>query len=145
MCSNVVSVWSDVLPSGLLCQKFIVESVLKEFSKSLNVSQSYREKVDYLKRPERRSAVPLKDENSLEIWSRNCRNSITLRLIPLAILHCLIDKCQPGIVLTTCYSPTDAVSDWTFVSRRFVTTSSFLVDGYAYSRSYSAGISIWSL
>jgi len=37
------------------CDKFTAESVLKEFLKQLNMSQSYGEKVDCLKHPERRA------------------------------------------------------------------------------------------
>jgi len=55
---------------------------------------------------------------SLEIWrmaSRNCCISITLRLIHLNNLDFVIDKYQTGVLSTTCYSLTDADSDWTLI------------------------------
>jgi len=78
--------------------------------------------------------------NSLEIWhmaSRNYCNSIMLRLILLTNLDSVIDKCQTGVMLATCYL-TNAVSDWMLIvctgvlSRHFF----FLVDKCAYSQSF---------
>jgi len=46
----------------VLYYKFTAESVLKEFLKSLNIWQSYGGTVECLKRPVRRGAVLLKDE-----------------------------------------------------------------------------------
>jgi len=58
--------------------------------------------------------------NSLEMEHIVCKNccrpsSITLRLILLANLESVMDKCQTGVMSTTCYSPTDVVSDWTLI------------------------------
>jgi len=46
----------------ILYYKFTTESVLKELLKSLNIWQSYWEKLVCLKRPVRRETVLLKDE-----------------------------------------------------------------------------------
>jgi len=51
-------VWWD----ALLYDKFTAESVLKEFLKSLDIWQSYGEKVSCLKRPMWQGAILLKDE-----------------------------------------------------------------------------------
>jgi len=42
---------------------------------------------------------------------RNCYNSITLRLMFITNLDSVIDKCQTGVMSTTCYSQTDDMSD----------------------------------
>jgi len=98
---------------------------------SLNIWQSYGGKVDYLKRPVRRGTVLL---DSVEMWlvaGRNCCNSATLRLILLNNFDSVIDRSQTGVVSTICYSPTDAICDWTsnvcsgVLSRRL---SSWLMD-----------------
>jgi len=55
---------------------------------------------------------------SLEIRrmaGRSCCNSITWRLILLTKIDSVIDKCQTGLLSTTCDSPTDAISDWTLL------------------------------
>jgi len=65
---------------------------------------------------------------------RNCCNSIMLPFILLTNLDSVIDKCQTAVMSTTCYSPTDSISD-----RMLIVCSgvlSHLVDGYAYSRSF---------
>jgi len=87
-----------------------------------------------------------KMKNSVEIWrtpGRNCCNNISVRLILLTYLDSVIDKCQTGVMSTTCYSPTDAVSDWTLIvcaqCRRFAKMSFFLVDGFTYTFSHSGG------
>jgi len=46
---------------------------------------------------------------------RNCYNNNTLRLAFLTNLDSVIDKCQAGLLSTTCYLPTDAVIDWIFI------------------------------
>jgi len=71
------------------------------------------------------------------VVGRNCCNNITFWLMLLSNLHSVIHKCQIGVVPTTCYSLTDAQClNATCVHRRSVATSFFLVDGYAYSRSF---------
>jgi len=67
------------------------------------------------------------------------RNVIMLRLILLNNLDFVIDKCQTGVMSTTCYWPTDASCHWpnsNRVRRRFATTSFFLIDECAYSQSF---------
>ena len=50
----------------------------------------------------------------------------------------LIDKCQTGVLSSTCDSPTDAISDWTLIlcAQAFSRYVFLLVDGCAHSRSY---------
>ena len=86
---------------ALLYDKFTAESVLKEFLKSLDIWQSYGEKVSCLKRPMWQGAILLKDEELA--WDMTYGGQ--------ANLDHVIDKCQTGVMSITCYSPTDAVSD----------------------------------
>jgi len=81
-----------------------------------------RGKVDGLKRPVRR-ALSCWKMNSLEIWrmaSRNCCNSITLRLILTKFDFVIGGTYQTGVMSTTCDSPTGAISDWLTESRFYV-------------------------
>jgi len=75
-----------------------------------------------------------KVKNLLEIrrvTGENCCNCITLQVMLLNNLDSMIDKCQTGVMSTTCNSPTDAVTDCTLIvcagvlSRRL---SSWLMD-----------------
>jgi len=104
---HTVATWSSC--SGTFAHnffyKFTAECVLKEFVKSLNIWQSYGEK---LIASSALCAGPLsswKMTNSLEIWrmsGRNCFNSIMLRLILLTKLDFAINKYQTGVMSTTC-------------------------------------------
>jgi len=82
-----------------------------------------------------------KMKNSLEIWhmaGRNCCNSIMLWVILLTNLDYVIDKCQTGVMSTTCYSPTDAISDWMLIVCTCVLSrclSSWLIDMHTVSHS----------
>jgi len=70
-------------------------------------------KVDCLK-----CTVLLKDEElawDLMYGGQDCCNRISLRLILLTNLDSVMDKCQTGVMPTTCYSPTHAISDWTLM------------------------------
>jgi len=66
------------------------------------------------------------------------RQQLMLQLIFITNLNSVTDKYQTGVVSSTYYSPTVAVGDWNIncMCRRFVMTSFFLVDGYAYSWSF---------
>ena len=82
-----------------------------------------------------------KVKKSLDVWhmaSRNCCNSVTLRLILLTNLHCMMDKCQTGVMSTTCYSLTDAIHDWMPIMCSSILSWHlfFLVDWCAYNRSF---------
>jgi len=135
------SVWWDFC--RLLYYKFTAESVC--FQRLFGIAQhlaKFCRKVDCLKTRALCTGVLScwKMNNLLEIWcmaGSNCCNSITLWLILLTNLGCVIGKYQTGVMSTTCYSPTDVISDWKIncVWTRFVTTSFFLVDECAYSRS----------
>ena len=139
---SVVAVWL------LLYYKFTAESVLKGFLKLLNIWQSYGEKVIASSALFTRALLCSK-MNSLEIWcmvGRNCCNSIALWLILLTNLDSMINKCQTGVTPTTCYSPNDAISDWTLIvytgslSRHF-----FLGDWYAYNWSFCRFFSVFTV
>ena len=55
----------------------------------------------------------------IRVWStcagRNCCNSITLPLILLTNLDSVVDKYRTGVMSTTCYLLTDAISNWTLL------------------------------
>jgi len=76
---------------------------------------------------------------------RNCCNSIMLELILLTNLGSMIDKYQTGVMSTNCYSPTDAISDWTLIFCTGVLSwclSFWLMD--VHTVSHSASLSVWS-
>ena len=100
----------------LLYYKFIVESVLTEFFK---IAQHLAKLWIPSSALCAGALYCWKMKNSLEIWrmaGRNCCNSITLRII-LGNPDFVIDNCQTGVMSTTCYSPTDAISDWTLCTQ----------------------------
>jgi len=51
---------------------------------------------------------------------RNCCNSVTLRLILFTNIESVIGKYQTGVLSTSCYSPTDAISDGNWTTRGLV-------------------------
>jgi len=118
---------------------FAISSPEEFLLKSLNIWQTYREKLIALSALCACALSCWKIKNSLEIWciGRNCCKSIMLWLIILTDLDSVIDKCKTGVMSTTCYSPTDVISDWTLIvctgtlSRRL---SSWLMDIYRVSK-----------
>jgi len=101
-------VWWDIWPLAYCSDynKLAAESVWKNFSKSLNIWQSYGEKLSASTSSalhERRVLVTKK--SSLEIRrkaGRNCCNSVTLRLTLLTIPW-LRDRQETG-VMSTCFA-----------------------------------------
>ena len=91
------------------------------------------------------------EKTSTPMQAGNVRTNVILLTRQIHIVYaehcfrdCLLGSHIPSVAAvmsTICYSPTDAVSYWLnanahFMRRRFVTMSFFLVDGYAYSRSF---------
>jgi len=117
---------------------------LKEFLKRLNIWQSYEENVDCLKCSVSRALSCWKMKNLLKILrisGRKCYSSITLRLILSITLTPWSTKYYTGVGLmsTTCYSVTDAVTDWTLIVGSGVLSRSLSSYGwwlYVYSWSF---------
>jgi len=127
--------WWDIWPL-LYLYKFTAEPVLKQFLKYLNIWQNYGGKlIASSSLCAEQWLTCWKMKNSLEMWrmaGRNCCNSITLRLIIVTNLDSVIDKCQTGIMSTTCFSPTDVISDWkltVWALQAFCHDAFFMVDG----------------
>jgi len=124
--------------------------VLKEFLKSLNIRQSYEGKGRLRQSTFRKSLLPQapyaprhavlcwKMKNSFGISQELLEqaNSITLQLILLTNLDSVVGKYQTDVMSITRGSPTDAISDWALIRRLAFYRYVFLVDGYAYSRSF---------
>jgi len=114
------------------------------WKKSLNIWQSYGGKVDCVKR----CAEKWGTRSRSDVWRTRTvvEHRIITRLILVINLDSVIDKCQTGVMSTTCDSPTDAFTDWMLtvhagvLSRRL---STCLMDMRTFGR--SAGFSVWSL
>ena len=50
---------------------------------------------------------------------RNCCNVIITLQLLINNFDSVINKCQTGVMPTTCYSPTDAIRDWTLCTQEF--------------------------
>jgi len=98
---------------------FIDEFHLKELLKSVNVWQSYRQKVDCALQSIR--ALSCWKMNSPEIWHNRpvavsiCCNGITITIIDLNDLVSRIDKCDIIDCFSSHWLLTPSVSDWTSI------------------------------
>ena len=75
-----------------------------------------------------------------DVWRQKLLQQYRVTTVGLINLDFVIDKREICVLSTTCDSPTDAISDWLKVDhlcRRFLATSFFLTDTFAYDRSFS--------
>jgi len=127
--------------NGTFDQNVITNSLLSLFWNFLNRSTFGKDvgKVDCLKRRVRPWTVPLTDElawyltsdGQKLLWQHRVTTTVTVVGLLLNNLDSVINKCQAGVMSTTCDSPTDATSDWTLLyAQAFLSRgpSSWLMD-----------------